>query len=229
VRSHRVTTAVATGALAAAAAVATAPAVAAAGPHGVCRGHAHCQVVARADVDGDHRADEIGFQKLRGHRTAILRVVTASGDELSRRVDVSEWFGGGRWGGAAHVDGARGVELLVGSALGAHTPFYTMLTYRDGRLVVEKSPRGERTWFVDAAATVYFGWWRKAHDGRVTITSRSALLRAHDRWSGRNVRYRWDADHWQRVRRVHRDYPGARAASKVWGWHIPGLPREGGL
>ena len=198
-------------------------------PQGVCHGHDHCHVVANADVDGDGQADAIGFQRLQGHKTAVVRVLTASGDRLARRVDVREWFGGGRWGGAAHIDGQPGVELLVGSALGAHTPFYTMLTYRDGRLVVERSPRGDRTWFVDAAATVYFGWWRQASGGEVTITSRSALRHVHGSWSGSDIRYRWNGDDWQKVSRDKVHYAGPRAASKIWGWHADGLDREPGL
>jgi hypothetical protein len=204
-------------------------AVATATPRGVCHGYDRCHVVAKADVDGDRRADAIGYQRLAGDRTAVVRVLTASGDRLSRRVDVRGWFGGGRWGGATHIDGVHGVEILVGSTLGAHTPFYTMLTYRDGRLLVEQSPRGERTWFVDAAASVYFGWWRKVSDGRVTITSRSALLHAHGAWSGSDIRYRWQADHWQKVSRTKHLYAGPRAASKIYGWHVNGLDREPGL
>jgi hypothetical protein len=205
------------------------PSSADAAPTGVCAGHDRCKVVAHADVDGDGQPDSIGLQRLTGGETAVVRALTASGTALAHRIDVSEWFGGGRWGGAAHVDGEPGVELLVGSALGAHTPFYTMLTYREGRLVVERSPRGDRTWYVDAAASVYVGWWRRAAAGRVTMTFRSATRHIHGSWSGADIRYRWHADSWQKVSRARAHYPGPRAASKIWGWHVAGLEREPGL
>jgi hypothetical protein len=229
VRALHRSAAVAAAALAVTSMQSTSPSALAAPVGGVCAGHDRCRVVAHADVDGDRQPDAIGFQKTRGGETAVVRVITASGDRLSKTVSVRDWFGGGRFGGAAHVDGAPGAELLVGSALGAHTPFYTMLTDRDGRLVVEQSPRGERTWFVDAAATVYFGWWRHVSDGRVTITSRSALRHMHGAWSGRDVRYRWHAGRWHKVSHAQRSYAGPRAASKVYGWHVAGLAREPGL
>jgi hypothetical protein len=229
VKTLRNTAAAVVAALAAAGASLTTPAIATAAPQGVCHGHDRCRAVAAIDVDGDHRPDVVGFQKLPGDRTAVVRVLTASGDRLSRRVDVRGWFGGGRWAGATHIDGAPGAEMLVGSTLGAHTPFYTMLTFRDGRLMVERSPRGDSTWFVDAAATVDFGWWREVSGGRVTMTSRSALRHVHGAWSGFDVRYRWHADHWQKVDRAKHVYPGPRAASRIWGWHVSGLDREPGL
>jgi hypothetical protein len=229
VKTLRTIAAAVAAALAAAGASPASPAVAAAAPHGVCHGFDRCRVVAKIDVDGDRRSDAVGFQKLPGDRTAVVRVLTASGDRLARRVDVRGWFGGGRWGGAAHVDGEGGAEILVGSTLGAHTPFYTMLTYRGGRLVVERSPRGDATWFVDAAASVYFGWWRDARDGRVTVTSRSAVRHVHGAWSGSDIRYRWRADQWQRASRTKHVYAGPRAASKIFGWHIDMLDREPGL
>jgi hypothetical protein len=229
VKTLRTTAAAAAAVIAAAGVSLMTPSIATAIPQGVCHRHDRCRAVAKIDIDGDHRSDAVGFQKLPGGRTAVVRVLTASGDRLSRRVDVRDWFGGGRWGGATHIDGAPGAEILVGSTLGAHTPFYTMLTFRDGRLVVEGSPRGDRTWFVDAAATVDFGWWREVSGGRVTITSRSALRHMHGAWSGSDVRYRWHADHWQKVSRTKHVYAGPRAAAHIFGWHVDGLDREPGL
>jgi hypothetical protein len=228
-RNLRVTALGAAAALAAAGTALLTPITASATPDGVCHGFDRCKVVAHADVDGDGHSDAIGLQRLPGDQKAVVRVLTAPGERLARRVDVSEWFGGGRWGGAPHLDGVPGVELVIGSALGAHTPFYTVLTYRDGGLAVERSPRGDRTWYVDAAASVYVGWWRKVSDGRVSMTFRAATRHVHGAWSGSDIRYRWHGDGWQKVHRATVHYSGPRAASKIWGWHVNGLEREAGL
>src|SRR4051794_34481359 len=66
----------------------------------VCKQVSECHVVASVDVDGDHRPDQVGWRQLSKDAVQI-RVRTASGALLVRRVDVQLWFGGGAWGGAA--------------------------------------------------------------------------------------------------------------------------------
>ncbi|MGH3359131.1 MAG: hypothetical protein ACRDO7_10035, partial [Nocardioidaceae bacterium] len=124
---------------------------------GVCAGVQNCHRVAVIDVDGDRRSDRVGWRRL-SDTYAQVRVRTADGESLVRKVDVRFWPGGGTWGDAAWIDGRRGAELLAGSVMGAHTPQYTMLTYRKSGLVVERSPGGrivDGRWTIDSALTVY--------------------------------------------------------------------------
>jgi len=196
----------------------------------VCANLASCHLVARIDVDGDGRPDQVGWRRLSKDAVQI-RVQTASGVLVGRRVDVHLWWGGGAWGGAAPVDGKRGAELLVGSEQGAHTPMYSMLTYRDGRLVVEASPSPlSRLWQVDAAYGDYMGWHRHFVDGRAVMTQSIVYRKVDGRsFAGTRVTYRWNADHWVRSGRSAISFPSEKAASSIGGFHVKGLGAFPGL
>lgn len=199
----------------------------------VCAGVSHCHRVAVIDVDGDHRADRVGWRQL-SKRFAQIRVYTADGERRTHRVDVRYWPGGGTWGDAAWIDGRPGAELLVGSVMGAHTPQYTMLTYRKHRLVVERSPGGGATggrWYVDSALMDYAGWHRHVGPrGRITMTGKDAW-RNDDGTSfeGHDIRYAWHRGHWNRLGRTARAYRNDRQARKIGGWHVGHLQRWPGL
>ncbi|MDN5851701.1 MAG: hypothetical protein L0K86_02430 [Actinomycetia bacterium] len=201
---------------------------------GVCAGVKRCHRVATIDVDGDHRADQVGWQQVNRKRVRI-RVRIAGGPLVSRKVNVRLWWPGGEWGDAAWIDGRRGAELLIGSTMGAHTPYYTMLTYRRGRLVVEKGPAsgayGGRTWAIDSSLSGYAGWNRHVNKrGRVSITQRVAFPnRKGKRYSGHNVRFVWRNGDWKRTKRTHRTYKNAKRAAKIAGWHVGHLQRFPGL
>lgn len=199
----------------------------------VCAGVKHCHRVAVIDVDGDHRADRVGWRQLSKKKVQI-RVATADGELRTRRVGVRYWYGGGAWGDAAWIDGRAGAELLIGSEMGAHTPQYTMLTYRNHRLVVERSPRGryvEGRWVVDSALNAYVGWHRNVgKGGRITLTYRYAWRDASGKgFHGHNVRFAWKRGDWRRVNRAARSYRNARQAAKIAGWHVGHLQRWPGL
>lgn len=199
----------------------------------VCAGVQRCHRVAVIDVDGDRRADRIGWRRL-GDAHAQVRVRTADGEALARKIDVRYWPGGGVWGDAAWIDGRPGAELLAGSVMGAHTPQYTMLTYRKGRLVIERSP-GDRIdrgrWMVDSALMIHAGWHRDVGPrGRVTITERDALRTGEGkRFRGHDVRYAWRGGRWVRVDSTARTYRGNRQARSIGGWHVGHLERWPGL
>jgi hypothetical protein len=198
--------------------------------HAVCVGVSDCHVVASVDVDGDSRPDQVGWRQLSQDQVQI-RVRTATGDLLVRRVDVHLWWGGGAWGGAARVDGPAGAELLVGSTQGAHTPMYTMLTYRNGALVAEASPSPlSQRWQIDAAYGDYMGWSRHIVGGHATM-SQSIVFRAEggESFAGRRVTYVWDVDHWQRTARASISFPTEKAASAIAGFHVKGLDAFPGL
>lgn len=198
---------------------------------GACTAVARCHIVAVVDVDGDAHADQVGWRQL-SKQSVQIRVARATGPVLTRALDVRLWWGGGAWGGAARVDNRAGVELLVGSMQGAHTPMYTMLTYRPGGLVVEHSPSPlSRRWQVDAAYGDYLGWWRHTGtDGRTLMTQKIAVRTGvGDSFSGHNVTYVWSANRWVRASTRATTYPTAKAASVIAGFHVPGLKRFPGI
>jgi hypothetical protein len=192
---------------------------------GVCAGVTHCRLVATTDVGGDGRADQVGWRQL-SERSVQIRVYTATGRLMCKTVDVRFWWGGGAWAGAARVDGVVGSELLVGSMQGAHTPMYTMLTYRDGALAVEKSPSPlSPLWQVDAADGDYMGWWRHTlANGHVAMTQKIASrVGSGPRFRGHNVTYAWTKGSWVRTTSSAHSYATGRAASVIAGFHVTGL------
>ena len=196
----------------------------------VCAQVSDCHVVATVDVDGDHRTDQVGWRQL-GQDAVQIRVRTAGGALLLHRVDVQLWFGGGAWGGAARVDGMPGAELLVGSEQGAHTPMYTMLTYRDEALVIESSPSPlSRRWQVDAAYGDYMGWSRTLVDGHAAMTQ-TIVYRNDDgkSFTGDSVRYVWKVDRWHRTTRASVSFPTEKGAAAMAGFHVKGLDTFPGL
>lgn len=200
-------------------------------PQQACGGVSRCHVVATMDVSGDARADQIAWRQV-SDRVVQIRVRTATGSLMTASVDVSLWLGGGAFGGAARVDDHAGAEILVGSNQGAHTPMYTMLTVRAGRLVVEKSPSPlDSLWQVDAAYGDYMGWWRHTTGGgQVTMTQKIAIRTPDtDRFTGHNVTYTWTTDHWARTRTTATSYPTVRLASIVGGFHVAGLEAFPGI
>lgn len=197
----------------------------------VCSGVTNCRVVAHADVDGDGHADTVGWRQV-SSTSVQIRVSTAAGKLLTSTVDVKLWWGGGAWAGAAHVDGTPGTELLVGSMQGAHTPMYTMLTYRAGRLAVEKSPSPlSARWQVDAAYGDYMGWWRHTlADGQIAMTQKIAFRTAQgEQFRGHNVTYVSSGTTWVRTTSVATFYPTEKAASAIGGFHVSGLNAFPGL
>jgi hypothetical protein len=196
----------------------------------VCAGVSACHVVASVDVDGDSRPDQVGWHQL-SQDVVQIRVRTATGALLVHRVDVHLWWGGGAWGGAAPVDGPAGAELLVGSMQGAHTPMYTMLTYRDGALVTEASPSPlSQRWQIDAAYGDYMGWSRHIVDGHAAMTQSIVFRSAGGKsFAGQSVTYVWDVDHWQRTARASISFPSETAASAIAGFHVKGLDAFPGL
>lgn len=202
---------------------------AAAATHGVCDGIDRCRVVARVDVDGDRRADRVGWVARKAKGLAVIRVLTADGERLRKRLDVSLWFDTGAWGGATRIDGRHGVELLVGTQMGAHTPLYAMLTYRRGALVVERSPAQGARWYVDSAWSVAVGWDRERVDDRILMRYTYLTRSADDTFDGSTTTYRWGKGCWVRVVKRAKHVPSARAAESYAGWHVHNLKRFPGL
>lgn len=184
------------------------------------------RTVARVDVDGDGRLDAVGYRLLNGDRVR-LSVRTGDGGPARKVVDTELWPGpGGQWHGAAPLDGNRGAELVVGTTMGAHTPFYTVLSMRGEHLVVQPDPTsGEREWWTDAFYNGFVGWTRVVRDGEVGVVHR-AVFREGDGhvWRGEAQRFRWVGGDWVRDGRHAMHIRGDDDASRIAGWHVPGLP-----
>lgn len=187
---------------------------------GLCAGLDRCRIVDRADVDGDGDRDRIAWIQ-RSERSATVKVRTADGQVLSRTVDVTFWPGGGAYAGSSTVDGRPGAELLVASRMGAHTPSYTMLTFRRGQLREAPSPSGDEQWWVDNAYAVSVGWHRSIRKGQVRMAN-TTLFRADGKWNGTRTTYAWKRGDWQVVDRSKLNIR-TKAAQNLAGFHIRGL------
>jgi hypothetical protein len=216
-------------------------AAAAAAVRTVCTGVARCHVVARTDVDGDGRTDQVGMvADLRASDAnrgiVTIRVRTADGKTLATTRRSVAWFGkdADAWYGAAHIDGRRGTELVVGQQMGAHSTFFRVITYRGGALVTLRAPKPPaRTgrvddtslWYTDASVNFHDGYTRSRSKGAVymnlTTAERNASGKGHSGW---NARYRWAHGGWHLVlvKRVH--YTTEAGVAHAGGWHVAGLP-----
>ncbi len=183
------------------------------------------RIVARVDVTGDGSADTVTYKVLAGDRVRI-GVRAADGRTARHVVDTALWPGdGGAWHGAAPVDGVPGAELVIGTSMGAHTPLFTMLSWRAGDLVVQTDPLSSRwEWWVDAFAGGYAGWRRVVRDGEIQMVNTMLFRDRQDGWSGERRRFRWDQG-WVPAGRRDVTVRSDRAAARVGGWHVTGLPR----
>lgn len=207
-----------------------------------CAGVSGCKLVARTDVDGDGQPDQVGLvtQGLNQPErpgSVSVRAHTDSGRLLTMTSRAVWWYGkpASVWAGAAELDDRAGAELVVGQTMGVHTLQYRVLTYRDGRLVTLKAPRlpakvaksqDTGSWTVDGSYSFQTGVARSVERGQVYVTltsaERNSSGRGHTGWT---VRYRavngtWQLDSMRKVR-----YRSDEAATKVGGWHLPGIRR----
>lgn len=211
-------------------------------PTGVCGGVTGCSVVARTDVDGDGRADEIGIvprglDRVEKPGTVTVRVQTATKRLVSTTSRDVWWYGNPSevWAGSAEIDSARGAELVVGQAMGAHTLQYRVLTFSEGRLTTLSSPRAPKktdqsrdteTWTVDGSYSFQAGIKRAVSGGRVYVTVKSAERNdsgsGHTGWT---VKYLRTDNTWKAISTKRVRYDTDRAAATVGGWHVRGVRR----
>ena len=183
------------------------------------------RVVARRDVDGDRRRDTIRYKAIRDDLVKVT-VTTAAGRVGVKRLR-TEYWPRGRFHGAAPMDGRAGSELVIGTTFGAHTAWFTVLTWRGGDLVRQGAPGRGHEWAVDAAATVYLGWRRTTSEGRARITKRYVFREGvGHHWTGRATTYVWrPGQGWDRASARLISIHGDRKASRIGGWRVKGLKR----
>lgn len=182
------------------------------------------RVVKHTDVDGDGRTDVVRVRD--GDNRVRVIVNRAHGRTLRRTLASGSEYEQPSWHGAANLNGRRGKELVVLTRYGAHSLFFTALTVRHGKLVVQRAPGGEKRWYVDGAAWIAAGWKRSSDHGHLRMTSR-VVTKNWDtgRWHGSAVKYRWAKHGWHRVHKHGLRPHGDRQAFKYGGWRVKGLPR----
>jgi hypothetical protein len=198
------------------------------GASGVCAGVTHCTVVAHVDVNGEGTRDAVGLAR-RGKDGAArgfaqVRVLTEDG-AISKIGRFTHYWYGHLWQGAAHIDGHRGHDLIVGHEMGAHAEVFVSYTWRDGSLARLDAPGKGGKWLVDEAYADSYGWQHKTSDPRGLVRKRKAIrIGDSNRFRGSVRTFRWSDGGWAKRSTVHRRISQDRAGD--WGgFHVPGLQR----
>lgn len=179
-------------------------------------------VLTTKDVDGDGRDDVVRLRKRSDTRCAV-RVRTATGVVDTRVVIRNP--NPCQWHGAAPVDSVRGVELSVLTTTGAHAQWHSLLTWRDGGLVVLRSPSGGGQWVVDASAAFSVGVKRRVTDnGPRVVTFEAFVDDSGETFSGTRRRFAYRGGSWIRLGSSDFTMSPERALRHA-GWHVAGLPR----
>jgi hypothetical protein len=197
---------------------------------GVCAGVAGCHVKARADVNGDGSRDVIGIAR-RGKIGApvgavLVRVKVGPHRIEAFRARTSFWYGKQVWQGVADLDRRSGKEIVVGRTQGAHAQFYRSLTWFDGNLVPLQAPGKRKSWYIDGAVWISWGWQRLPTDPVGTMRRRAAV-RVGDavtsRFKGKITTFRWADGRWKELdTKTIFPLPDKRAF-RWGGFHVPGL------
>jgi len=203
-------------------------------PTTACTGLAKCQVVARSDIDGDKKKDQIGVaitgRANSRNRKIIVRVRTAQGRTLQTTGDKVTWSYA-PFHAAAAIDARPGNEIIVGDSMGAHSLSWRIITYRKGALVTLPPPKKSgganrpSRWLTDSAYSFELGWWRSASStGSVTLTRKDAVRNDSGKGhTGKITVYRWKSDHWSK-RSTRTKHYRDKAAYALGGWHIKRVP-----
>lgn len=185
-------------------------------------------VVSTADIDGDGRRDRTTLEGrgTRGDGLAIIRVQTATGRTMRATTRLGYVEPTRSFHAAAAIDGVRGKEIVVQTDMGAHTPWYRVLTVRDGRLVTLVDPEGQSRWTVDSALWIGKGYTRTVTStGSVRMTSHVALRDgAAQPFTLTTRTVRWSNGRWAPVS-VRKAKVSAANAYRLADWHVAGVPR----
>ncbi|WP_068402065.1 hypothetical protein [Kribbia dieselivorans] len=196
-----------------------------------CAGTPGCKVVSTADIDGDGRADSVGFRVTTGADGGMkvtTRVFTARGKRLwtttqTSRVDRNPSY---YLRGVAAIDGARGREIVVKTDVGAHTMYYRVLTYRNGKLVTLQSPKAGYRWITDGSIWSDFSYQRTTSTG-LKMTTRESIDEDRDGdFTQATYVSAWRNGSWKRLSTTKRYNVSPKVAHKYRGWVVPGMTRE---
>lgn len=194
-----------------------------------CAGVSGCTIVSRADVDGDGAADSVGMKVWLGTegQKVTTRVVTADGERLQTTTQTSRSIApvSELYRGAARIDGETGYEIVVLSDMGAHTAYYRVITYREGRLVTLKDPRNRWRWITDGSIWSDFGYQRTTTaTGALKMVAREAIDEDRDGdFTQRTFNSGWRWGGWYRMGASTRHDVSPWVAHRYTGWHVPYL------
>lgn len=173
-----------------------------------------------ADVDGDGRGDRVTVRKVRSN--CVVRVATARGRVA--RVSIASWHSDPcKFRGAAGIDTRRGKEVVVLTQLGAHTQWYSVLTWRNGRLQRQWLDGNER-WVADSAYNSAAGIKRMRVGGKPAIVTHALWRGNGTRFTGPRKVFRYRNGRWVKVGQRHVALTQKQARG-ISGWHVKGLPR----
>lgn len=190
-----------------------------------------CSIVSRADVDGDGIRDSVsqvtwGKQE-NGTVRVTTRVATADGEKMYVVTELDQAQRG--YYGAARVDGEDGYEIVIRTAVGAHTAYHQVLTYRDGRLTSLKDPRNRYRWITDSSVWSAMGYQKTTTaTGAYKFVSRDAVDNDRDGdFTMVTTAVGWNASDrtWKRMGQSTRYDVAAATANRYSWWHVPYLPR----
>ena len=192
-----------------------------------CRGVSGCRVVADVDINGNGTPNKVGIVRRGDTQEGSWTVRVSVGSRVVTATRRTTGWGGPLWQGAANVDGRPGRELFIGRVAGAHTQFFSALTYRNGQLVERRAPGSQNgLWCIDGAWWIEYGWWRRSDDPPGLVRLKDATRNGDtDTFDARIRTFRWTSDGW--VRTSYKRYPRA-SQDFVSGWggfHIRGLQR----
>ena len=195
-----------------------------------CAERADCVIVSRADVDGDGVRDSVGMRAAHqgdGTDMVTLWVATADGERLST---VTETLASkDHYRGSARVDGEDGYEIVLRTDLGAHTGYYRVVTYRDGRLTTLQDPRSRYRWTTDGSVWSDFGYQKTTSGtGAYKFVAREAVDGDRDGdFTQLTVASGWSTAQrtWKRMGTTTRHDISAATAHRYTGWHVPYLTK----
>ncbi|WP_067437267.1 hypothetical protein [Nocardioides jensenii] len=181
------------------------------------------QLVSTAsDVDGNGQVDYISLRKVSATICAV-KVATDSGRVATKSL-YSSMGNPCVWHGSAPLDPVSGAEISVVTGWGAHTAWHSVLTWRAGRIVLERAPSRAR-WTVDGTAMLSEGLRRTRNaSGQIRLVHTAVFRGNRGRWDGQAETYAYRSGTWVVSARKHVRLTTTQAG-RVWGWHVRGLPR----
>lgn len=180
----------------------------------------------RVDVDGDGRLDTVTVGSASNHRLRV-GARTARGATSALYIDQSDQpvVPDTPFHGAAEFDGVRGKELFVVYGWGAHTPFFKVITWRNGKLWATREPSdGDTDWTPDGAWGYGMGYRVRGTGSKRTLTTTFAENNQRGSYVGRATRFTWStrANKWVRTGSSKVRF-SERAAMNHFGWHVRGI------
>ncbi|WP_156409694.1 hypothetical protein [Nocardioides sp. Soil796] len=175
-----------------------------------------------SDVDGDGTIDGISIRRKSAN---VCSVRVTMGTRVAGTKDLyTSWGNPCVYHGDAPIDPVKGSEISILTGMGAHTAWHSIVTWRNGRLVLERSPIRPQ-WTVDSTVMVQEGVRRTRNaNGEIRLVHTGVTRGNGNRWGGQAETYAYRNGKWVISARKQVVLSDA-AASRVGGWHVRYLPR----